>query len=293
MSPKLKGGRAASAPPRRQKPHHSEIEKQREAGTRSVQKELILTEPKEFKLKTSMRGEAHRASFNMALLKAQEEEAKAREVKARPILASVRKSELPLRSASCDDAPVEKCTKVKPFQLLSEARHEDSIQKMRQRASVLNQPLQSDFKALPLPKSTYEPDFVPSIDAIQPVHHDSVVLESDLRAQKRKEFDQSVRAKLEEIERIEEELENQRVEEQNAKMKELRRKSIEEGGLVFKAKPVMKQDKYPTKSVPQTPLTTAKSPFLQTKTRSALRRKSSSTDVYPSDQQLAQALSQM
>jgi hypothetical protein len=69
---------------------------------------------------------------------------------------------------------------------------------------------------------------------------------SDMRAEKRKQFDLMMSEKLQQMKEMQDQLVRQKEEKENLAMKQLRRKSIEEGGLVFKAKPVLKKDPFPT-----------------------------------------------
>ena len=48
---------------------------------------------------------------------------------------------------------------------------------------------------------------------------------------------------------------------------QLRRMSVKEGGMAFKANPIVTKDKYPCAHVKAAPLTQPKSPYLLTKQR--------------------------
>jgi hypothetical protein len=74
-------------------------------------------------------------------------------------------------------------------------------------------------------------------------------LESSLRAKKRQEFDEIVHAKKLEIEQQQLHAHKQNEDQENQELHVMRRKSIEEGGLMFKAKPIQKDDLYPAKYV--------------------------------------------
>lgn len=66
---------------------------------------------------------------------------------------------------------------------------------------------------------------------------------------------------------MQETLQKQKVEYEQKIMKEMRRKSVDEGGLCFKAQPIMSTDKFPSKTIKAVPLTEPKSPYLKTKQR--------------------------
>ena len=62
------------------------------------------------------------------------------------------------------------------------------------------------------------------------------------------------------------------IEKENREILELRKKTVEEGGLLFKAKPIQTKDVYKTKASVMQPLTQPKSPLLQTKNRGMMKR---------------------
>ena len=77
--------------------------------------------------------------------------------------------------------------------------------------------------------------------------------------------------KVAQLEKVQETLAKQKLEMENMRIKEMRRKSVEEGGLAFKAKPIVTKDAFPTKPVVAAPPTTPFSPKLLTKERSSMK----------------------
>ena len=113
----------------------------------------------------------------------------------------------------------------------------------------------------------YTPDFtvaVPDRVAIVPEH---VELASESRALKRREFDLTVaqRKQREDEEQAAQELRQKQSEDRE--IRRLRGKSIADGGLIFRAKPILTVDPFPARCVPPPPLTEPESPHLRTATR--------------------------
>jgi len=200
MSPKFSGGvRASSAPARRQNPHHSILEKEREAAKVVRVSKPSLTEPKEFNLS-------------------------------------------------------------------SVVRHAQAAAKFQEDVAHLLGKDKAEFHALPLPKSTYEVAFQPEIEERTPLMPLAVTLESDIRSNKRAEFNKKMHQSLAEKEQQKEAAARAKLEQENQKIKELRRQSTKEGGMAFVANPVLTKDLYPTHKQ-HIPLTEPKSPYLMTKLR--------------------------
>jgi hypothetical protein len=228
---------------------------------------LKITEPKEFKFRSDNRGEFHKAQLEKQKMLEAEMEAQAREVKAHPMPdfnKPVFQPDLVTRKAPS--------TESKPFQLRSSARHADAVTAFQQEVSEQSEAdKHTAFHARKVPATTYKPD----LEFVEPAHHVPVVpqnitLESERRALKRQEFDLTMNQKLAQLEVMQESIAKQKLDQENQRIKEMRRKSVEEGGLMFKAKPVVTKDQFPTKAVAAVPLTTPLSPHLRTtRSRSA------------------------
>ena len=262
MSPKFNGGaRASVAPARRQRVPFSLTA----TSTASAPAEpLKLTEPKEFKFRSDNRGEFHKAQLEKQIAQEQEALAAARERKAQPMPDFNKPVFQP--DLVSHKAPA---TETKPFQLRSSARHADAVTAFQQEVTHLAEAEKAaSFHARPVPATTYKPDY----EYTEPVDHIPVVplpmtLESARRALKRQEFDLVMGQKMAQLEVMQESIAKQKLEQENERIRELRRKSVEDGGLMFKAKPVITKDQFPTKFVPSAPLTTPLSPQLRTATK--------------------------
>jgi hypothetical protein len=283
----LRKDRASSAPARRQKPHHSIVEAQKKADNEAWKHQSSrdnqvtngrkeVTIPKEFHLESDLRGEFRKLQFQEQLMKEEEENAKKREVKALP---------LPSFSSLSHSQPVvivsKPLTETQPFHLLSVDRHEASMEAFHLQMmhdienKMMEEEKHKNFKAKPLPKSTYEPEtiVVPSTGkGDEENHHPNmiksveIILESDKRAEKRRQFDEMCKKQQFNQELLQQQLLQEKELNKQRELALLRRKSMEEGGLMFKAKPVLSQDPFPLKRkrlpLRQT-LTTPKSPNLQ------------------------------
>lgn len=269
VSPKLHGGeRAASAPARRQKPHHTELEKKKQEESEAwkrVKKDLTkLTMPEEFHLSTSERGAAYQAM--MQEYQRQEEELLREQAKVKALpMPSLDKVFVPKPSNKPTTAP-------QPFELKSVALHEEAEVRIQMELQKEAEQQKSAFKARPVPKAVLEPP-TPVVDRENraPTVPINVTLTSDLRAEKRKQFDAAVAEKLAMQKRMEEQQLREREEAEKREVATLRRKSIQEGGTVFKAQPVLKHDPFAPKHVPTSPrpVTIPKSPNLRLKERRA------------------------
>lgn len=271
VSPKLHGGeRASSAPARRQRPHHKEVEqkKQEEAEawrkcTKDFQK---LTTPEEFHLHTSERGAAYQQVMQEYLRQEKELERERAKVKALP-LPDLSKTFQPKPSDRTSTAP-------QPFELKSVALHEEAEIRHQMQKEKEESQESASFKARPLPKSTYEPKVVEATrdENRAPVVPQNVQLASDLRAEKRHQFDEQLAQKQIEQKKLEEQADLERKAAEKRALAELRRKSVEEGGLVFKAREVLRTDPFAPKQVAAPkPATIPRSPKLRLKDRSRSR----------------------
>jgi hypothetical protein len=94
-----------------------------------------------------------------------------------------------------------------------------------------------------------------------------VHLESETRAAKRKEFDEKVHAHLEEAEKRKQEELKQQMDKENEDIKQLRRLTVDKGGLMFVAKPIVTKDHFPSKPQKAVTLTQPQSPSFKVKVR--------------------------
>ena len=225
---------------------------------------MKITEPKEFHLESDTRGLAHRAALEERLRSEREAEEQARHIKAMPVPESINR---PFQVKPSN----RELTDFEAFQLRSLDRHETAEQRFKEELRIEEERLKAEFKALPLPKSTYPPDFVVEVDDRSLVTPMEVKLESEIRAAKRREFDAMVEAQRREADMQKEMNEKEQQEKENKEVKQLRRQTIEQGGMMFVAKPVVTIDQFPTKVPKSMPLTEPKSPYLRTKER-ALRQ---------------------
>eukprot|EP01039_Chlorochromonas_danica_P004620 gene4620-5063_t len=271
VSPKLHGGeRASSAPARRQRPHHKEVEqkKQEEAEawrkcTKDFQK---LTTPEEFHLHTSERGANYQQMMQEYLRQEEEMERERAKVKALP-LPDLSKTFQPKPSDRSSTAP-------QPFELMSVALHEEAEARHQMQKEKEGSQESASFKARPLPKSTYEPKVVEAArdENRAPVVPQNVQLASDLRAEKRHQFDEQLVQKQSEQKKLVEQVTREREAAEKKALKDLRRKSVEEGGLVFKAREILRTDPFAPKQVAAPkPATIPRSPKLRLKDRSRSR----------------------
>ena len=153
-------------------------------------------------------------------------------------------------------------TEFDEFHLRSVARHQYEAQAQEQEARrrAEEEEKAAHFHARPVPKTLYEKDFEPVFEERAPLVPVDVSFESDQRAAKRKEFDDAMAAKVAQLEEQKALAARRKADEENERMKELRSKPVEEGGMMFKAHPIMTKDPYPAKSVPATPCTVPKGP---------------------------------
>lgn len=171
-------------------------------------------------------------------------------------------------------------TEPAPFALQSVARHEESVAQFEAVLKQVEKRMKdAAFHAMPLPKTTYEaPPQTPkpSESGRTPLVPVDVLLQSEVRAAKRAEFDQKVAEQVAESTTKKAQDKAALEEQENIEVAKLRRMSTAKGGLQFVAQPVNYKDVYPTKHVPPQPPTQPKSPFLLTKQRAALATNGSS-----------------
>ena len=162
-------------------------------------------------------------------------------------------------------------TEFDEFHLRSVARHQYEAQAQEQHARrrAEEDDKAAHFHARPVPKTLYEKDFEPVFEERAPLVTVDVAFESDQRAAKRKEFDDAMATKVAQLEEQKELAARRKLDEENRRIRELRSKPVEEGGMAFKAQPVVTKDFYPTKAVKAPPLTVPKSPAFSVSKRAA------------------------
>lgn len=279
--------RASSAPARRQKPHHSIIEMQKKLQEDMIKKpaEKSLTKPQEFHFRSDMRGEFRKQQFQEQLLKEQENEMKKREFKALEFNPDK------ISSHSFTVKPsVKPLTEPEPFHLKSLELHSEAVEEFQQHIvkeseeKLKEEIKHKTFKAKPLPKTTYEPEIIVDLEDKENARNVSmkpldIVLESDKRAEKRKQFDEQLRQSMLNQELLQKQLLLEKEEEKQKHLQSLRRKTIEEGGLMFKAKPILQNDPFPVKKKPTKDLTHPKSPNLKLKERREMKQSLSNSST--------------
>lgn len=233
-----------------------------ESQTKSNTKKI---KPEDFCLSTSLRGETYQAMLKARIEKEREAEIASRTYHAKAVPNYTK------RRPSVAPKPTKKSTEFEEFELRGAYRHQASEEAMlRDIENMINKNrAESVFRACKLPKSTFEPNFKPKKEARKPLVTVEPKFESDIRMQKRKEFDGKIAKKIFEDERLKEVLRLKKLEDEENEIKELRRKPVSEGGLQFVAAPIQDKDLFPTKPITQIPLTDPKSPFLLTKARAS------------------------
>lgn len=253
------------------KPHHKiqeQLKKQQEEQLKKPLK-MTITEPKEFSLQTNIRGDYYKQQFQQLIAEEVEQEKMMREVKAMPKPNLEENAFVPKLS----NKPL---TEPQPFELLSNYKHDEYTQQFELHKKVFEEEEQTkcNFKAKPLPKTTFEPSILPNgianhnidvNDENSPTAHNctkplNVALESDKRALKRQEFNKQIQLKIQQQEEVQHHDEEERDRKEKLRLQELRRKSIYDGGLQFKARPIQMDDLYPNKHVKPAPVTVPKAP---------------------------------
>jgi hypothetical protein len=249
------------------------VAKQKEDEQRKLQKFLHRpppanpTAPKEFSLATNSRGQHRHQVLQNRLKEELRAQKKARKIHAHPLPAAILERPAPLPVVHIKEA-----TAPQPFQLRSEALHEEAQRTQRQVLLMQEEQKRKEvaFKAKPLPRTTFEePDISINMGkenerehSREPIKPVQVVLESDLRAQRRKEFDLSISQKMQELQLMQIQLTKQKERKQDEAVRDLRRRSVAEGGLCFKAAPMPTHDPYPIKMVRSASSTAPQSPRL-------------------------------
>ena len=220
-----------------------------------------ITEPKEFQFQTERRGQIHKALLEQRLRAEETAMEEARIVKAVPIAPNLNKPFIPKPSNK-------ELTEFLEFNLASLARHRDASAAFLRDLEDADRKAraEAEFKALAVPTTTFVQPQTPCAPH-EPVVPLPIVMATDVRMSRRKEYDDMVAVRrVEEEQRRREAEEMLRLEEEKY-IRELRTKSVAEGGLMFLASEIMKVDPFPPRPPAPHPLTEPVSPALHTATR--------------------------
>ena len=224
-----------------------------------------LTQPLGFNLTTDKRGAY--AQKVLERRKAEEEEVAAakRRVTAKPVPATTRR-----RSYQCFVPNEIKVTQFQPFNLKGEALHEYERRREAQRREEEEAAARAraEFKARPLPFSTFNPMFEVNPSDAAPTVPIDLKLPGDTRAESRARFDEANARRMAERERTRAEEERERAANDERERRRMRR------SLVFKARDVPDYAELATVGVapvPEAELTVPESPFATRRSRRVYR----------------------
>ena len=224
-----------------------------------------LTRPEGFNLTTDKRGAYARKVLERR--EAEEEEAAAakRRVVAKPVPATTRR-----RSSQCFVPNEIKVTQFQPFNLKGEALHEYERKREAQRREEEEAAARAraEFKARPLPFSTFNPMFEVNPSDAAPTVPMDLKLPGDTRAESRARFEEANARRIAEQERARAEEERERVASDERERRRLRRSTV------FKARAVPDYAELATVGVapvPEAELTVPESPFATRRSRRVYR----------------------
>jgi hypothetical protein len=207
-----------------------------------------------FNLQTDVRGSATKLKVKEQQREKEEEAARlSSSFKAKPILTE----DIYTASANPHRTPA-KLTSPKPFNLMSEQRHEAAQAELQDKIERENQELElqmSAKKANPVPATTYKPDFTPKAADRAPLSAISPELLTRSQAKNRAEFDKVNKGRMEAIKADETMMKQRREQEEQEEIEEMRRLPVSEGGLMPEAKPIVLEDQYPCTRVEEKILT--------------------------------------
>lgn len=207
-----------------------------------------------FNLRTDVRGSATKLKVEEKQREKEEEAVRlASSFKAKPILTE----DIYTASATPQRTPA-KLTSPKPFNLLSEQRHQVAQAELHDMIERENQELElqmSATKAKPVPATTYRPDFTPKAADRAPLAAISPQLSTRSQAKNRAEFDKVNKERMENIKSEETMMKQRREQEEKEELEEMRRLPVSEGGLMPEAKPIVLDDQYPCTKVEEKILT--------------------------------------
>ncbi|CAM9551549.1 unnamed protein product [Ectocarpus sp. 4 AP-2014] len=243
-------------------PDYSRQSQSRRQSVAAAEVPPAPTEPRPFNLRSDARGKAKQALLAKRMLDQRRQEDVAARVRARPLPAP--------SNGFCPQPSDRPLTETSEFCLTSQARHEkaaqefqDRVRKEEERARRATQVI-----ALPLPAATFEPELYPErteVSLTQPVER---VLHSSARAEGRAKWDEENQARQAHEERVKREQEEAAAAAERRSISELRRRSHDDGGMSFKAKPIKWNSAPPEVAQLSTaPLTTPVTPNLRTKRR--------------------------
>jgi hypothetical protein len=237
LSPKLSGGRrSSSAPARRQRPHHDEVERERRqreaAEALRSRRPMMLTDPQGFHLSTTDRGK-----MNQAMLAQRLEEEKAQEQRQRDF-----------KAHKFNDArtfvpqPSNKgLTDFTEFHLQSDDRHAAAASKREREEDLrLAEEIASKrFHARAVPNAVVNPEAAFKVHKSEKptTHAVAMSMATDERVKKRNKFVKEMNRRKQEQARVQAQLETEKDRDEIENLNQLRRKPIAEGGMCFKAAP--------------------------------------------------------
>ncbi|KAJ3670485.1 hypothetical protein LUZ60_010809 [Juncus effusus] len=237
-----------------------------EASTYRSQKEAVpkLTFPNPFHLQTEERGVQKEMILQIQLSRKQEEEERARLIKANPYPYT---TDYPVVPPKPEPKP---CTKPSTFQLESLVRHEEEMKRLNEERERLEREERERrlYRAQPILKE--DPIPVPAKERRPLTEVQGFALHVDQRSVQRQEFDNKVKEKETVYKRMREEAESVKQIEEEKALKQLRRT------MVPHARPLPKFEKpfVPQRSKKET--TKAKSPHWHVDERGEIRRQKTS-----------------
>ena len=224
-----------------------------------------LTEPLGFNLTTDRRGAYAAKVLERRKVEEEEEAERKRRVRAKPVPVTTRR-----RSSQCFVPNEIKVTRFEPFNLKGEALHEYERKREAQRREeeAAAAKAAAEFKARPLPFSTFNPMFEVNPSDAAPTVPIDLKLPGDSRAENRARFEEANARRLAEQARQRAEAERLKAADEERERRRLRR------SLVFKAQPVPDYDELATVGVapvPEAELTVPSSPFATRRTHTVYR----------------------
>ena len=224
-----------------------------------------LTQPLGFNLTTDRRGAYAAKVLERRKVEEEEAAAAARRVRAKPVPVTTRR-----RSSQCFVPNEIKVTRFEPFNLKGEALHEYERKREAQRREeeAAAAKAAAEFKARPLPFSTFNPMFEVNPSDAAPTVPIDLKLPGDSRAENRARFEEANARRLAEQARQRAEAERLKAADEERERRRLRR------SLVFKAQPVPDYDELATVGVapvPEAELTVPSSPFATRRTHTVYR----------------------
>ena len=224
-----------------------------------------LTQPLGFNLTTDKRGAYARKVLERREAEEEEVAALKRRVVAKPVPATTRR-----RSSQCFVPNEIKVTQFQPFNLKGEALHEYERKREAQRREEEEAAARAraEFKARPLPFSTFNPMFEVNPSDAAPTVPMDLKLPGDSRAESRARFDDANARRIAEQERARAEEERERVANDERERRRMRR------SMVFKARDVPDYAELATVGVapvPEAELTVPESPFATRRSRRVYR----------------------